>query len=66
MSQVAEEFEESEFEIQTSELGERRTADGREEGDMWSLAALFSPSVVCARAREFEGDGVILIEGAFF
>ena len=32
VSQVAEEFEESEFEIQTSELGE----DGRKEGDMWS------------------------------
>ena len=50
MSQVAEEFEESEFEIQTSELGERRT-DERGRHVVIGGGRLFSECGMCARTR---------------
>ena len=51
MSQVAAEFEESEFEIQTSELGQRRTRGGRHVVIGGRPRAVFSECGMCARTR---------------
>ena len=49
VSQVAEEFEESEFEIQTSELGDRRTDESR--ATCGHRGRLFSECGMCARTK---------------